>query len=119
MAGERLLKRLHQRGGSDSDYCDLVTGTVISTSPLRVQLSNDMIIDDNFITLGKAIGKRKLIGINLFSIPKLYLDLNHTNRFFPLFFVPFLFLFLVVFLSLAVRQRTDMIDIFEALAEIA
>lgn len=62
MAGERLLKRLHQRGGSDSDYCDLVTGTVISTSPLRVQLSNDMIIDDNFITLGKAIGKRKIIG---------------------------------------------------------
>lgn len=62
MAGERLLEMLHKRGGSDSDYSDIVTGTVISVSPLQVQLSNDMIIDDNFITLGKAIGQYDLIG---------------------------------------------------------
>ena len=62
MAGEWLLEKLNQRGGSDSDYCDIVTGTVISTSPLQVQLSNDMVIDQNFITLGKNIGKYDIIG---------------------------------------------------------
>ena len=62
MAGERLIKMLQSRGGQDSDYADVVYGVVTSTEPLKVQLSNDMVIDDNFIALGKHIGKFKLPG---------------------------------------------------------
>ena len=67
MAGEWLLEKLKQRGGSDSDYCDIVTGTVVSASPLRVQLSNEMVIGQEFITLGKNIGKQKIIGTATFD----------------------------------------------------
>ena len=62
MAGERLIKMLQSRGGQDSDYADVVYGVVTSTEPLKVQLSNSMVIDDNFIVLGKHIGKFKLPG---------------------------------------------------------
>lgn len=62
MAGERLIKMLKNRGGKDSDYADVVYGVVTSTDPLKVQLSNNMVIDDNFIVLGKHIGKFKLPG---------------------------------------------------------
>lgn len=62
MAGERLIKMLQSRGGHDSDYADVVYGVVTSTEPLKVQLSNNMVIDDNFIVLGKHIGKFKLPG---------------------------------------------------------
>ena len=56
MAGEQLIKMLTERGGSDSEYSDVVYGRVISAVPLKVQISNSMIIDDNFIVLGKHIG---------------------------------------------------------------
>ncbi|CCI81736.1 DUF2577 family protein [Lactobacillus hominis] len=62
MAGERLYKLMTSRGGSDSDYSDVVYGVVVSTKPLKVQLSNQIVIDDNFIILGKHIGKIKLAG---------------------------------------------------------
>ena len=62
MAGERLIKMLNSRGGKDSDYADVVYGVVTSTEPLKVQLSNNMVIDDNFIVLGKNIGKFKVSG---------------------------------------------------------
>lgn len=62
MAGERLLELINSQGGSDSDYADVVYGIVISTSPLQIQLSNSMVLDDNFIVLGKHIGKFKLKG---------------------------------------------------------
>ena len=62
MAGEQLIKMLTERGGSDSEYSDVVYGRVISTSPLRVQISNSMIIDDNFIVLGKHIGSFSMSG---------------------------------------------------------
>ena len=62
MAGDLLIKMLKSRGGKDSDYADVVYGVVISIEPLKVQLSNNMVIDDNFIILGKHIGKFKLPG---------------------------------------------------------
>lgn len=62
MAGERLIKMLNSRGGKDSDYADVVYGVVTSTEPLKVQLSNNMVIDDNFIVLGRHIGKYKVTG---------------------------------------------------------
>ncbi|MBC6360579.1 DUF2577 domain-containing protein [Lactobacillus apis] len=62
MAGERLIKMLNSRGGKDSDYADVVYGVVTSTEPLKVQLSNNMVIDDNFIVLGRHIGKYNVTG---------------------------------------------------------
>lgn len=62
MAGELLVKMLQQRDGKDSDYTDVVYGIVNSIKPLKVQLANNMIIDDNFIILGRHIGKFKLPG---------------------------------------------------------
>jgi hypothetical protein len=35
MAGEQLIKMLTERGGSDSEYSDVIYGRVISISPLR------------------------------------------------------------------------------------
>ncbi|MDF7668522.1 DUF2577 domain-containing protein [Lactobacillus sp. ESL0703] len=57
MAGERLYRMMHERGGSDNEYCDIVYGTVDSVDPLKVQLANDMILTDDFIIMGKNIGK--------------------------------------------------------------
>ena len=50
-----------KRGGKPSDYSDVVYGTVIA-KPLKVQLSNNMVLTDDFIILGKHIGKFKLQG---------------------------------------------------------
>lgn len=60
MAGEYLMDLFNNRGGKDSEYSDVVYGLVTSAKPLKVQLSNSMVIDDNFIILGKHIGKYKL-----------------------------------------------------------
>lgn len=55
MAGERLLKMLNDRGGNDSDYSDIVFGTVISTSPLKIQISNQMVLTDAFLNLSREV----------------------------------------------------------------
>lgn len=62
MAGKRLYELITKRGGKPSDYSDVVYGTVISPKPLKVQLSNNMVLTDDFIVLGKHIGKFKLQG---------------------------------------------------------
>lgn len=62
MAGEQLYDMMASRGGSDSDYADVVYGVVTKVTPLKVQLSNSMVLTDSFITLGKHIGKYKLKG---------------------------------------------------------
>ena len=62
MAGELLTQMLNSRGGKDGDYADVVYGEVTSNKPLKVQLSNNMVIDDNFIVLGRNIGKHKVSG---------------------------------------------------------
>ena len=80
MAGEWLLEQLRKRGGSDSDYCDVVTGTVISVSPLRVQLSNEMVIGQEFITLGKNIGQQTITGTATFDgkTGKISIDIDNS-----------------------------------------
>ncbi|MBA1393555.1 DUF2577 domain-containing protein [Lactobacillus sp. XV13L] len=50
------------RGGRNSEYTDVIFGLVTSVKPLKVQLSNSMVIDDSFLVLGKHIGKFKLPG---------------------------------------------------------
>ena len=62
MAGERLYELVTGKGGKDSDYADVVYGTVISVNPLKVQIANNMVITDDFIELGRHIGKFKLQG---------------------------------------------------------
>ena len=62
MAGKRLYELMTQRGGKPSDYSDVVYGTVISPKPLKVQLSNKMVLTNDFIILGEHIGKFKLQG---------------------------------------------------------
>ena len=62
MAGKRLYELMTKRGGKPSDYSDVVYGTVISPKPLKVQLSNNMVLTNDFIILGKHIGKFKLQG---------------------------------------------------------
>lgn len=62
MAGKRLYELMTKRGGKTSDYSDVVYGTVINAKPLKVQLSNNMILTDDFIVLGKHIGKFKIKG---------------------------------------------------------
>lgn len=62
MAGKRLYELMTQRKGKSSDYSDVVYGTVISPKPLKVQLSNNMVLTEDFIVLGKHIGKFKIKG---------------------------------------------------------
>ncbi len=62
MAGKRLYELMTKRGGKPNDYSDVVYGTVISPKPLKVQLSNNMVLTDDFIVLGKHIGKFKIKG---------------------------------------------------------
>lgn len=62
MAGEHLIELLKSKGGKPSDYADVVYGIVTSIKPLKVQLSNQMILTDDFITVGKHIGKFKIKG---------------------------------------------------------
>ena len=44
MAGELIIEMLKNRGGKDSDYADVVYGEVTSDKPLKVQLSNNMVL---------------------------------------------------------------------------
>ena len=62
MVGERLFELMNSKGGNPSDYADIVYGVVIQASPLKIQLSNQLIITDDFIVMGKHIGKFKLQG---------------------------------------------------------
>ncbi|MPW14208.1 DUF2577 domain-containing protein [Lactobacillus helveticus] len=62
MAGKRLYELMTKRGGKPSDYSDVVYGSVISPKPLKVQLSNNMVLTNDFIILGKHIGKFKVKG---------------------------------------------------------
>ncbi|UQS85870.1 DUF2577 domain-containing protein (plasmid) [Apilactobacillus apisilvae] len=55
MAGERLLELINARGGNNSEYADLVFGTVTSTSPLKIQYTEKIFLTDVFLILGKHV----------------------------------------------------------------
>lgn len=55
MAGEWLLRQIGARGGNKSDYSDVVYGTVVSVTPLQVQISNNMILTSSFLVTGRAV----------------------------------------------------------------
>lgn len=59
MAGEQLLELINAKGGNDSDYSDIVYGKVISTDPLKIQTSNQMILSESFLVLGRQVTKHE------------------------------------------------------------
>lgn len=62
MAGERLYQLIKGQHTPSSERADIDYGKVISTKPLKVQRANNMILDENFLVLGKHIGKFKVKG---------------------------------------------------------
>lgn len=48
MAGEYLLKQFNKRGGHASEYSDVVFGKVVSKSPLKIEVSNTLILTEDF-----------------------------------------------------------------------
>lgn len=60
MAGEVLWGMIHSRQGNDSEYSDIVFGTVVDDSPLKIQISNQMILTDTFLNLSEAVTDHKV-----------------------------------------------------------
>ncbi|KRM69218.1 hypothetical protein FD06_GL000277 [Apilactobacillus ozensis DSM 23829 = JCM 17196] len=59
MAGEYLLKQFNKRGGHASEYSDVVFGKVVSKSPLKIEVSNTLILTEDFLTLGRNVTDHK------------------------------------------------------------
>ncbi|MCL0319389.1 DUF2577 domain-containing protein [Apilactobacillus xinyiensis] len=59
MAGEYILKQLNKRGGHASEYSDVVFGKVVSKKPLKIELSNTLILTEDFLTLGRNVTDHK------------------------------------------------------------
>lgn len=55
MAGERLANAIKKAKGKESDYSDLVYGTVTSTSPLKIRVDNRFEITSQFIILSRMV----------------------------------------------------------------
>lgn len=53
MAGEKLIQFIQEQGGKDSDYADLLYGTVLSISPLSVKADTGMELTSEFLNTGK------------------------------------------------------------------
>ncbi|WP_304125750.1 DUF2577 domain-containing protein [Levilactobacillus namurensis] len=60
MAGEQLLDMMEARGGSDSDYSDIVFGTVVSEKPLKIQISNQITLTDALLNLSMSVTDHKI-----------------------------------------------------------
>lgn len=55
-----MLEWWANRGGHDSEYSDIVFGTVVSESPLAIQISNQMTLTEAFLTLGSNVTRHKV-----------------------------------------------------------
>lgn len=55
MAGERLASAIKKAKGKESDYSDLVFGTVTSISPLKIRVDNRFEITAQFIILSRMV----------------------------------------------------------------
>lgn len=60
MAGETLLNWWANRGGNDSDYSDIIFGTVVDDSPLKIQISNQMTLTEAFLNLSESVTDHKV-----------------------------------------------------------
>lgn len=57
---EWLINRINAQGGVDSDYADIMFGKVISVNPLKVKISNELVLDRNFLALTQTAVNAKL-----------------------------------------------------------
>lgn len=55
-----MLSMMNSRGGNDSDYADIVFGTVVSEKPLEIQMSNQMILNESFLNLSENVTDHKV-----------------------------------------------------------
>lgn len=82
MAGERLFKFIADQHTPSGERTDLVYGVVTSVKPLKIQLANNLVLDDNFLVLGKHIGKFKVQGKTVMkgnsSEKEMYLEINNS-----------------------------------------
>ncbi|WP_294975213.1 DUF2577 family protein [uncultured Leuconostoc sp.] len=57
---EWFIDRMNSQGGTDSDYADVLFGTVVSGSPLKVKISNEIVLDRTFLAVTETAIKAKL-----------------------------------------------------------
>lgn len=57
---EWLLSQINKQGGVDSDYADVLFGTVISANPLKIKISNELVLDRTFLALTATIARSGL-----------------------------------------------------------
>ncbi|MEX0380472.1 DUF2577 family protein [Leuconostoc sp. MS02] len=57
---EWFIDRMNSQGGTDSDYADVLFGTVVSSSPLKVKISNEIVLDRTFLAVTETAIKAKL-----------------------------------------------------------
>lgn len=50
---------MNSKGGKESEYADIMYGKVIEDNPLKIQTSNQMILSESFLVLGRQVTKRK------------------------------------------------------------
>lgn len=55
-----MLSMMNKRGGNDSDYADIVFGTVVSENPLEIQMSNQIILNESFLNLSESVTDHKV-----------------------------------------------------------
>lgn len=53
MAGEKLLKMINRQGGKDSQYSDVLYGTVTAINPVEVLVGNNMPLPSSMIESGR------------------------------------------------------------------
>ena len=52
-----MLNGLKAKGGNAGEYADLAFGKVTSVSPLKIRISDQIELDDDFLTLGRNVTK--------------------------------------------------------------
>lgn len=57
---EWFINQMNSQGGTDSDYADILFGTVVSQNPLKVKISNDLVLDRTFFALTETAAKANL-----------------------------------------------------------
>lgn len=55
--GDWFVNAKKAKGGGKNDYADLAFGTVTSASPLKIKISDQIELDDDFLTLGRNVTK--------------------------------------------------------------
>lgn len=67
MAGEKILGMINRQSGKDSNYSDILYGSVISTSPLTVRVDSGMELPEAFLEVGR-FGKSRTVNISGLSV---------------------------------------------------